>query len=228
MNHGPGAVPAPTSCDYPDTLGWYSYDAPKLGYAQHYSYNTVYATPAHWPQYDGFDRVPRPPSSTERSARTPKAYRSTRDDFVSTERRKIIIKSLPSSIVYAEVWDLVRSKAGSEADSVLQVSLPTTTVALERATNRGYATVTFRSEEVAHKVLRRLNGHKVNGRSLKVEFTKEGVSRNEGFPSRPANSSSADPRVAATKSGHREEKAKPDILRPERSESIVIANGSSR
>ena len=225
----PAPVPAPMSYDHPDTSGWYSYDVPTAAYAQQqYSYGAIYQAPPQYPPYEEFCQAPATPSYTQKTPRGSKAHRPPYNNFLSTEKRKIIIRGIPSSTAYAEVWDLVRSKAGSEADGVLHVSLPTASAAPERGSNRGYATVTFRSEEVALKVIRRLNGHKFGSRSLTAEFTKEGVSRNEGSSSSKAvKLSSAAPRTSGN-GGHHEKRPKLEKPKAERKESIVIANGSSR
>ncbi|KAI1502720.1 hypothetical protein F5X99DRAFT_407798 [Biscogniauxia marginata] len=97
---------------------------------------------------------------------------------VPTEMRKIIIKQIQPSTTYRQVKDLIRQKAGSDADKLQQIDLPPTD-GQRGANNRGYALVTFRTQDAANKIIRKLNGYEYNGRRLEVEFTKEGVSKNE-------------------------------------------------
>ncbi|KAL7626996.1 hypothetical protein AAE478_003772 [Parahypoxylon ruwenzoriense] len=151
------------------------------------------------------------------------------DGMIPTRQRKIIVKQLQPWTTFKQVQDLIRKKSGSDADKIQHIDLP---LSESQESNRGYALITFQSEEVANKLIRRLNNYKYEGRVLRADYTKEGVSENE--TSRPR-----------TITGHHKERRE-DRERKEKKESssrmlsssndkkakfykpsVVIADGSS-
>ncbi|CAJ2504605.1 Uu.00g119990.m01.CDS01 [Anthostomella pinea] len=100
---------------------------------------------------------------------------------VPTRRRKIIMKQLPPWATYNQIQHLVRQKAGSDADKLQKIDLP---LSNGQESNQGYALITFENEDATNKVIQKLNGYKDGDRTLRVEYTKEGVSANESSRSK--------------------------------------------
>ncbi|OTB08616.1 hypothetical protein M426DRAFT_158468 [Hypoxylon sp. CI-4A] len=127
---------------------------------------------------------------------------------VPTRKRKIIMRQL-------QPWTTFNQ----------QVDLP---LIEGQGSNRGYALITFQSEEVANKLIRRLNGYKYDGRELKVDYTKEGVSENE--TARPRGSGHRDRREDREKR-EKKESSRTTTSSEKKSKShktsVVIAHGSS-
>ncbi|KAI1078412.1 hypothetical protein F5B20DRAFT_582332 [Whalleya microplaca] len=98
------------------------------------------------------------------------------NDMVPTQKCKIIVKQIPSWITFNKIQSLVRQKAGSHASEVQQIDLP---MMEGQGSNRGYALVTCWSEEAANKLIRKLEGYKLEGRDLTANYTTEGVSKRE-------------------------------------------------
>ncbi|CAJ2506161.1 Uu.00g002910.m01.CDS01 [Anthostomella pinea] len=140
---------------------------------------------------------------------------------VPTRRRKIIMKQLPSWATYNQVQHLVRQKAGSDADKLQQIDLP---LSNGQESNRGYALVTFENEDAANKVIRKLNGYEYDGRTLRVEHTKEGVSANESSSSRSKGSSGH--HTSSSSSHHRERRDDRD--RRDKKESTKVSSSSDK
>ncbi|KAI0847966.1 hypothetical protein F5Y00DRAFT_108473 [Daldinia vernicosa] len=220
--------------DYNEAPNCYTYDTSTTSYLDQtamvssppmvqYPYEAAYSQQYQMGEYHGNDyamysNLPSPESISGRPS-------DSSNGMVPTKQRKIIVKQLQPWITFNQVQDLIRKKAGSDADKIQHVDLPLTE---GQESNRGYALVTFQNEEVANKLVRRLNGYKCDGRELKVDYTKEGVSENEIVHSRT--------------SGHkerrddREKRDKKDIPRglsssDKKSKShksgVVIAHGSS-
>ncbi|KAI2630742.1 hypothetical protein GGR54DRAFT_167243 [Hypoxylon sp. NC1633] len=220
--------------DYSEAASCYTYDTSASNYLDQsamvssptmvqYPYEAGYSQQYRMPEYQTNDYAMY-------NSVSPSESRATRSNtscngMIPTKQRKIIVKHLPPSITYPQVQELIRKKAGSDADKVQHIDLPLTEA---QDTNRGYALVTFQSEEVASKLIRRLNGQKHDGRELRVSYTKEGVSENETSRSRT--------------SGHkerreeREKKAKKESSRwssshdkksKSQTSEVVIAHGSS-
>lgn len=152
-------VSSPTMVQYPF----------ETGYAQQYQTEEYQST-----DYSMYGGIPTP-ESIKTGANDPS------NRMVPTRQRKIIVKQLQPWVTSNQVLDLIRKKAGSDADKIQHIDLPLTD---GQESNRGYALVTFQSEEVANKLIRRLNGYKYDGRELRVDYTKEGVSENETVRSR--------------------------------------------
>ncbi|KAK6950353.1 hypothetical protein Daesc_008679 [Daldinia eschscholtzii] len=148
------------------TMVQYPYEAP---YSQQYQMGEY-----HGNDYAMYNSIPSPES-------LPGKPSDSSNGMIPTKQRKIIVKQLQPWVTFNQVQDLIRKKAGSDADKIQHVDLP---LADGQESNRGYALVTFQNEEVASKLVRRLNGCKCDGRELKADYTKEGVSENETVRSR--------------------------------------------
>lgn len=95
--------------------------------------------------------------------------------YVETMRSKVIIKGLPTGSKAEQIQNLIRSKAGSDADKIHHINL----VPAQKGGKRGTATVIFHTAEAADKLVNKLKGYKMDGKTLDIELTKEGVSENE-------------------------------------------------
>ncbi|KAI3337097.1 hypothetical protein HD806DRAFT_518053 [Xylariaceae sp. AK1471] len=105
---------------------------------------------------------------------TPREEKKYYVDAVPTKRRKIIIRQLQPWANESQIRDLIRHKAGSDAEKLQKLDLPL--VDGQQGSNRGYALATFETEEAADKVIKRLNNCLYDGRVLEAKHTKEGVS----------------------------------------------------
>ncbi|KAI0380905.1 hypothetical protein F5Y04DRAFT_281250 [Hypomontagnella monticulosa] len=233
MECAPYTMPIAMPLDYNETHSCY-YDTSNSSYLDQsamvssptmvqYSYETGYAQQYQMEEYQTTDYSMYGSIPTAESIAT--GPNDPSNGMVPTKQRKIIVKQLQPWVTSNQVLDLIRKKAGSDADKIQHIDLPQTD---GQDSNRGYALVTFQSEEVANKLIRRLNGYKYDGRELRVDYTKEGVSENETARSRT--------------SGHkerreeREKKEKRESLRGGSSSDkkgkshksgVVIAHGSS-
>ncbi|KAI1102635.1 hypothetical protein F4804DRAFT_343111 [Jackrogersella minutella] len=234
MECAPYTMPVAMSYDYNEAPGCYTYDTANSSYLDQssmvssptmvqYPYEPSYSQPYQMGEYqsNNYTMYNSMPTTESRATRP-----NDSSNMVPTKQRKIIVKQLQPWTTFNQVQDLIRKKAGSDADKVQHIDLPLTD---GQESNRGYALVTFQSEEVANKLIRRLNGHKYEGRELRVDYTKEGVSEHENVRSRT--------------SGHkehrredREKKEKKESTRGSSSNdkkskshksSVVIAHGSS-
>ncbi|KAI1267368.1 hypothetical protein F5Y18DRAFT_336302 [Xylariaceae sp. FL1019] len=105
---------------------------------------------------------------------------------VCTQKRKIIVKQLPSRATEKQVSNMIHHEAGRAAKQVEHVKVPWKEDA-ER--NRGFALITFATESLANKMIDKLSGYQYDGHVLKAMHTKEGVSENErSHPSRGGGS----------------------------------------
>jgi hypothetical protein len=231
----PHAIVMPMSYEYPDTTSWYNpYEnymdqSTTVPIAIHqYPYDGTYQYSQHYNLTNEFQEMDYAAPILAQGPRIPRSERvhGNADGYVQTERRKILIRGLTTSTKVDQVQELVRSKAGTDADQVHNISLPLTS----SGGNRGYATVTFRSQEVARRVIKRLHGHRFDGRILDVDYTKEGVSRNEEsrtkHGSHHSNKQHRDERerreTPKSSSSSTDKKEKPQAKR-----GVVIANGTS-
>jgi hypothetical protein len=105
-----------------------------------------------------------------------KAQAPSSKGFVETQQKKIMVRGLSSSTGYDQFRDLINSTAGADCRHIAHISLPEN----DKGKARGYGLVMFRHSETARKVLERLDGYDWNGKTLRVEYTKEGVSKAEG------------------------------------------------
>ncbi|KAI1393699.1 uncharacterized protein F4822DRAFT_439650 [Hypoxylon trugodes] len=227
----PYTMSVPTPYDYNETTGYYAYDASNSGYIDQsamVSSPTMVQYPfeASYPQQYQMSEYQSNDYSTYSSMPTSASMPSdSSTGMVPTRQRKIIVKQLQPWATFNQVQDLIRKKAGSDADKVQHIDLPLTD---GQESNRGYALVTFQSEEVANKLIRRLNGHKYDGRELKVDYTKEGVSENE--ISRPRTSGHKERREDREKKEKKENSrgsGSHDKKSKSHKSSVVIADGSS-
>ncbi|KAI0887285.1 uncharacterized protein GGS22DRAFT_178468 [Annulohypoxylon maeteangense] len=194
----------------PSTMVQYPYDT---GFSQQYQVsgyqNNDYAMYNSMPSPEPITPMPNDPSNS----------------MVPTKQRKIIVKQIQPSINVNQVQDLIRKKAGSDADKIQHVDLPLTE---GQASNRGYALVTFQSEEVASKLIRRLNGYKYEGRELRVDYTKEGVSENENVKHRSSgHKERRDDREKKSKKESTREPSSHDKKNKSHKSGVVIAYGTS-
>ncbi|KAH8673579.1 hypothetical protein BX600DRAFT_208971 [Xylariales sp. PMI_506] len=239
VSYEPHSMPMPMPCDFTDTGTWQSYDN---SYVDHSSTVTVAMHPYvcdtyHYPQqynqpneFHG-SNYPTPSYSPvqESQLTSPGGQQGGSEGFVQTERRKIIIKGLSSSIREDQIKELVRSKCGFDPEKVY-ISIPPA----EAGGNRGYATIMLRSEDWANKAIRKLHNYKLEGKTLKVDYTKEGVSRNEDGQKKGQSYAGHH-----SSKHHREDRGKqesskqpsPNSDKKDKSSAkkgIVIANGSSK
>ncbi|KAI1457669.1 hypothetical protein F4805DRAFT_169365 [Annulohypoxylon moriforme] len=186
---------------------------PGTDFSQQYQMNEYqnndYAMYSNMPSPEPIASIPNDPSNS----------------MVPTRQRKIIVKQLQPWIKINQVQDLIRKKAGSDADKIQHVDLPLTE---SQGPNRGYALVTFQSEEVASKLIRRLNGYKYDGRELKVDYTKEGVSENENVKHRGSgHKERRDDREKKEKKESTRGSTSHDKKSKSHKSSVVIAHGTS-
>ncbi|OTA95801.1 hypothetical protein M434DRAFT_28491 [Hypoxylon sp. CO27-5] len=220
--------------DYNESSGYYGYNTSNGGYLDQ-SAMVSSPTTAQYPfepsylqqyqtgeyqanDYGMYSSMPTPESMMTRP-------NDSSNGMVPTKQRKIIVKQLPPGINSTQVLDLIRKKAGSDADKIQHIDLPLTD---GQKSNRGYALVTFQSEEVANKLIRRLNGHKYDNRELKADYTKEGVSeyenvrsRTSGHKERREDREKREKKESSRGSGSNDKKNKSHKL------GVVIAHGSS-
>ncbi|KAI1808427.1 hypothetical protein F4811DRAFT_238481 [Daldinia bambusicola] len=221
-------------CEYSEAPGYYTYDTSATSYMDQmtmvssttmvqYPYEATYSQQYQMSEYHGndyamYNSLPSPESLSGEPSD------STRG-MVPTKQRKIIVKQLQPWVKFNQVQDLIRRKAGSDADKIQHVDLP---LADGHGSNRGYALVTFQNEEVASKLIRRLNGYKCDGRELKADYTKEGVSENETARSR---SSGQKERREDREKKEKKEMARGTSSNEKKSKShksaVIIAHGSS-
>ncbi|KAI1768859.1 hypothetical protein GGR53DRAFT_476089 [Hypoxylon sp. FL1150] len=235
--------------DYNEVPSCYSYDTSSTSYLDQpnvvssptmvpYSFEASYSQQYHVDEYpkNEYSMYSNVPVSDPRTAR----LGDTSNGMVPTKQRKIIVKQLQPWTTLNQVQELIRKKAGSDADKVQHIDLP---LSEGQQSNRGYALVTFQSEEVANKLIRRLNGHRHEGRELKVDYTKEGVSENENVRPRASGHSGRSGHSGHHgHSGHkekREDREKKDKKESHRGSSsndkkakshksdVIIAHGSS-
>ncbi|KAI4862887.1 hypothetical protein F4820DRAFT_394855 [Hypoxylon rubiginosum] len=185
MDCTPYAMSVTMPYDYNEVPSCYSYDASNSSYLDQptmvssptmvpYPFEAGYSQQYHVDEYRNndyamYNSMPAPDPRTAR-------LNDNSSGMVPTKQRKIIVKQLQPWTTFNQVQELIRKKAGSDADKVQHIDLP---LSEGQESNRGYALVTFQNEEVANKLIRRLNGHKHEGRELRVDYTKEGVSENE-------------------------------------------------
>ncbi|KAI1375028.1 hypothetical protein F4677DRAFT_446937 [Hypoxylon crocopeplum] len=221
--------------DYNEAPNCYAYDAPTSNYLDQ---STMVSSPTmvRYPFESGYSQqyqvgeyqtneyatynnsMPAPESRTTR-------HHNSSHGMIPTKQRKIIVKQLQPWTTFNQVQDLIRRKAGSDADKVQHIDLPLTE---SQESNRGYALITFQSEEVANKLIRRLNGHKYDGRDLKVDFTKEGVSENETVrPRGPGHKERREDRERKEKKESSRGSSSNDKKGKTHKSSVVIAHGSS-
>lgn len=230
-------MPVTMPYDYNDAPSCFAYDTSGGSYVDQtamvssptmvqYPFETGYPQQCQVGEYQNnayamYSTMPAPLAKTTRMGDSSNA-------MVPTRQRKIIIKQLQPWVNFHQVHDLIRKKAGSEADKVQHIDLPLTD---SQESNRGYALITFQSEEAANKLIRRLNGCKFEGRELKADYTKEGVSENETSRSRTSGH-----KEHKERRDDREKREKRDSTRGSNSNekkskshksTVVIADGSS-
>ncbi|KAI1306354.1 hypothetical protein F5Y03DRAFT_394596 [Xylaria venustula] len=156
-------------------------------------------------------------------------------DTVSTKKRKITVRQIQPWINESQIRELIRNKAGVDTGKIQKLDMPLADG--QQGVNRGYATATFESEEVAEKVVKRLNNYKYEGRPLEVKYAKDGASDNQGSRSGHHRSSHHPRRERhdnKDKTGKEKEKShktthshekKTKVSSPE--SDVVIANGST-
>ncbi|KAI1212861.1 uncharacterized protein F4807DRAFT_302277 [Annulohypoxylon truncatum] len=234
MECAPYTVSNAVPYDYNETPGCYPYDTSSSSYLDQsamgssptmvqYPYETNFSQQYQMSEYQNNDYAMYSSMPTPESA--PSRPNNPSNGMIPTKQRKIIVKQLQPWININQVQDLIRKKAGSDADKIQHIDLPLTE---GQESNRGYALITFQSEEVANKLIRRLDGYKYDGRELRVNYTKEGVSENENV--RPRASGHKERR------DDREKKEKKESTRGSSSHEkknkshksgVVIAHGSS-
>ncbi|KAI0840437.1 hypothetical protein F5Y06DRAFT_240415 [Hypoxylon sp. FL0890] len=252
MEYTPYTMSTAMPYDYNEAPGCYSYDTPNSSYMDQsavvsphtmvqYPFEASYSQQYQAGEYQSNDytmysSMPTPESMTTNPSNAP-------NGMVPTRQRKVIVKQLQPWINFRQVQDLIRKKIGSDADKIQHIDLP---VNESQASNRGYALITFQNEEVANKAIRRLNGYKYEGRELKVDYTKEGVSENEhvrsrnsGHRERREDRERKEKKESSRASGHNDKKSKSHkshtshtshashTSHTSHTSSVVIANGSS-
>ncbi|KAI1854926.1 hypothetical protein JX266_001044 [Neoarthrinium moseri] len=191
-------------------------------YSQHYAQSSDYYDSNNYAQSSNYyDNYSTSTYTAGPGAKATRHRRAHSGELVATERRKILIKNLTSWTQRERVMELLQSKCGINSNQISAINVPSS-----NGSSRGYATVTFNSEEKAAKAVKKLHKYKVDGKTLEVDYTKEGVSRNE------------DTRGRHYSKHQREEKEKNDNAQSSGSSSdkkerpakkgVIIANGSSK
>ncbi|KAI1492451.1 hypothetical protein F5X96DRAFT_377821 [Biscogniauxia mediterranea] len=174
-------LPMAMPCDYGDATTCYPCDISNGGY---FDQTTMMATGmAQYPYQTSYAQQYQTTGEYHQSA----DYGGTTANaaaaavVIPTEMRKLIIKQIQPAATYKQVKEFVRHKAGPAADQLQHIDLPLAEgqKASSNIYNRGYALVTFATEDAASRAIHRLHGCEYDGRRLEVEYTKEGVSRNE-------------------------------------------------
>ncbi|KAI1096328.1 hypothetical protein F5B19DRAFT_488294 [Rostrohypoxylon terebratum] len=228
------AVPNTISYDYSETLGRYPYTTSNSNYLDQstmvssptmaqYPFETSFSQQCQISEYQNNDyamysSMPTPGSAVSRSS-------GPSNSVVPTRQRKIIVKHLQPLMKINQVQDLIRKKAGSDADKIQHIELPLTE---GQDSNRGYALITFQNEDVANKLIRRLNGYKYDGRELRADYTKEGVSENENMRTRTSgHKERRDDRDKREKKESTRGSGSHDKKNKSHKSGVVIAHGSS-
>lgn len=234
MECAPYTMSNTMSYDYSETPGRYPYDTSASNYLDQsamvssptmaqYPFETSFSQQCQISEYQNNDyamygSMPVPESVTSRQS-------DTSNGIVPTRQRKIIVKHLQPLMKINQVQDLIRKKAGSDADKIQHIELPLTE---GHESNRGYALITFQNEDVASKLIRRLNGYKYDGRELRVDYTKEGVSENENTRSRASgHKERRDDREKREKKESTRGSTAHDKKNKSHKSGVVIAHGSS-
>ncbi|KAI2472003.1 hypothetical protein F4781DRAFT_45684 [Annulohypoxylon bovei var. microspora] len=234
MECAPYTMSGTMSYDYSEAPNCYPYDTSSSSYLDQstmvssptmvqYPYETSFSQQYQTGEYQNNDyamysSMPTPESIISRP-------KDSSNGMVPTRQRKIIVKQLQPWVTHFQVQDLIRKKAGSDADKIQHIDLPLTE---GQETNRGYALITFQSEEVANKLIRRLNGYKYDGRELRVDYTKEGVSENENVkPRASGHKERRDDREKKEKKESTRVSSSHDKKNKSHKSSVIIAHGSS-
>ncbi|KAK6079965.1 hypothetical protein SCUP515_03806 [Seiridium cupressi] len=170
--------------DYQDSGSWYTaYHSNYVdtlsgmsGSAQQYPSAAAYQYPQTNEYYEN-EYYSATANTESQELRPPRPRRShhSAQQVVSTEPRKIIIKKLSKWAQNEQVRGLLRSRCGFSGGEVRNIEVPQSS----EGGNRGYAYVTFRSEDYAASAIQKLDKHKYEGKSLDVWYTSEGVSNGE-------------------------------------------------
>ncbi|KAI0025037.1 hypothetical protein F4780DRAFT_491252 [Xylariomycetidae sp. FL0641] len=241
LRYAPYSTASTASYIPPETGGYAQYDLADAGYLDQPSTSaTPYPLEGTYSQQYPIENY----QSDEYGLAAPDS-RLTRPDaashgMVATRKRKIIVRQLQTWTTYGQVRDLVLQKAGSDADKVQHIDLP---AANGQGVNRGYALVTLADEDVAKKLIRRLDGLRLDGKTLNVRHTAEGVSDHESVQARSSGSRHSGSRGSHSHAPkeHRESKEKKDRkhsskanassssdkARKSHKSEVVIAHGST-
>lgn len=92
--------------------------------------------------------------------------------FVTTERRKILIRELPFRANQDQVIAWIRKKMGPSASKIRTIEVP---LSSSRSEIRGYAYVSFRSSSSAKEAVRMLDQSIFKGRQICARMTTEGI-----------------------------------------------------
>ncbi|KAM0820489.1 hypothetical protein AB5N19_06308 [Seiridium cardinale] len=170
--------------DYQDSGSWYAaYHSNYVdtlsgmsGSAQQYPSAAAYQYPQTNEYYENeyYSATANTESQELRPPRSRRSHNSTQQ-VVPTEPRKIIIKKLSKWAQNEQVRGLLRSRCGFSGGEVRNIEVPQSS----EGGNRGYAYVTFLSEDYAASAIQKLDKHKYEGKSLDVWYTSEGVSNSE-------------------------------------------------
>jgi len=95
--------------------------------------------------------------------------------FVSTEKRKLLVKDISFKASEGDIKKLIREAAGADAESIQDIDLPKDAGGALKYT----ALVLFATPEAARAVQRKLHRKSFKGRDLTVRFTTEGASAAE-------------------------------------------------
>ncbi|KAI1751399.1 hypothetical protein F4782DRAFT_181702 [Xylaria castorea] len=159
-------------------------------------------------------------------------------DAIPTKRRKVIIRQLQPWANESQIRELIFHKAGINSGKLQKLDMPLADG--QHGVNRGYVIATFESEEVAEKIIKKLNNCQYDGRVLEVKHTKEGVSDDQ--PSHGSRSShrrhshhprrerhdDKDRKGKEKENSHRAASSSQKESKPCSSESdVIIAHGSS-
>ncbi|KAI0166679.1 hypothetical protein GGR57DRAFT_34132 [Xylariaceae sp. FL1272] len=207
----------------------------------HY-YDARHQTSAHGCSYDE-QQTCYHDSSYGGSAPSEGSRRGGDAGQVSTKKRKIILRQLPSRVTRDQVLDLIHYETGRVAEEV-ELRGPLTPEDTKK--NRGCALITFATESMANEMINKLSGYQYAGRILEATHTKEGVSDSErSYRPRSGGSSHhhsqhSHPKHRSEKdrkgkekekhvkpSGSSEKKSKSSSSSSSSKSEVVIANGSS-
>jgi hypothetical protein len=230
--YGMQPVPLVMVRDYQDPNSWYPPYDPGFPDA-----STALPAPApapayHYPQVCEFYENPYPTSSVYTTSQELDNTTSRRScdapgGVVETEYRKIIVKGLSKWAQSEQIKVLLRSRCGFSGGEVNSIKIPQS----KDGGNRGHATITFMRKEHAARAIEKLNKHKFDGTALDVDYTREGVSRNEEKrqkyhqhqpSSRQHQREDKEKKDAPKSSGSMQEKKEKPIKK-----GVIIANGSS-
>ncbi|KAI8635078.1 hypothetical protein F5Y19DRAFT_135172 [Xylariaceae sp. FL1651] len=198
-------VPSTMSYNHRDPAAFYGMGSCSLEYSSAMAASSIpYLSGAGYTQHYATSEHQGTSYSMPSGYTIPHEGNRTFIDVVPTRRRKIIIRQLQPWATYTQILDLIRYKAGADAERLQKLDLPLADG--RKGVNRGYALATFETEEAAEKVIKKLHNYKYDGQVLEAKHTKEGVSDYEATQGSRSNNSAHQHHSHHSRREHRDDK----------------------